>query len=251
MSLHRAIQRPINTLNLARISPKRGEVYHLRSLGQAGRSMRKYAESWVVAALQTGESVHWIDGASRINPARFLNRFPPDESNVHDHLHRLFIGRGFTVHQLATLIERLAREVSITGSPLVVIDAPISMHLDAQIGDHEARCLMRRLMEEVQSIATKQQTAIILITDKEPKSKRHQQLLRMVEQKSTQQLSEDRPLRGKGARCWLSHSPSGLSGMWPTTARSVTLFHAVERLKGVKSQGVSNPCTQDGRLEGS
>ena len=251
MSLHRAIQRPINTLNLARISPKRGEVYHLRSLGQAGRSMRKYAESWVVAALQTGESVHWIDGASRINPARFLNRFPPDESNVHGHLHRLFIGRGFTVHQLATLIERLAREVSITGSPLVVIDAPISMHLDAQIGDHEARCLMRRLMEEVQSIATKQQTAIILITDKEPKSKRHQQLLRMVEQKSTQQLSEDRPLRGKGARCWLSHSPSGLSGMWPTTARSVTLFHAVERLKGVKSQGVSNPCTQDGRLEGS
>ena len=251
MSLHRAIQRPINTLNLARISPKRGEVYHLRSLGQAGRSMRKYAESWVVAALQTGQSVHWIDGASRINPARFLNRFPPDESNVHGHLHRLFIGRGFTVHQLATLIERLAREVSITGSPLVVIDAPISMHLDAQIGDHEARCLMRRLMEEVQSIATKQQTAIILITDKEPKSKRHQQLLRMVEQKSTQQLSEDRPLRGKGARCWLSHSPSGLSGMWPTTARSVTLFHAVERLKGVKSQGVSNPCTQDGRLEGS
>ena len=213
--------------------------------------MRKYAESWVVAALQAGQSVHWIDGASRINPARFLNRFPPDESNVHDHLHRLFIGRGFTVHQLATLVERLAREVSITGSPLVVIDAPISMHLDAQIGDHEARCLMRRLMEEVQSIAIKQQTAIILITDKEPKSKRHQQLLRMVEQKSTQQLSEDRPLRGKGARCWLSHSPSGLSGMWPTTARSVTLFHAVERLKGVKSQGVSNPCTQDGRLEGS
>lgn len=249
MSLHRAIQRPINTLNLARISPKRGEVYHLRSLGHAGRSMRKYAESWVVAALQAGQSVHWIDGASRINPARFLNRFPPDESDVQEHLHRLFIGRGFTVHQLATLVERLAREVSITGSPLVIIDAPISMHLDGQIGDHEARCLMRRLMEEVQSIATKQQTAIILITDKEPKSKRHQQLLRMVEQQSTQQLSENRPARRKGARCWLSHSPSGLSGVWPTTSNSTTLFHAIERLKEIKTKEGSDPCMEGGRLE--
>jgi hypothetical protein len=211
--------------------------------------MRKYAESWVVAALQAGQSVHWIDGASRINPARFLNRFPPDESDVQEHLHRLFIGRGFTVHQLATLVERLAREVSITGSPLVIIDAPISMHLDGQIGDHEARCLMRRLMEEVQSIATKQQTAIILITDKEPKSKRHQQLLRMVEQQSTQQLSENRPARRKGARCWLSHSPSGLSGVWPTTSNTTTLFHAIERLKEIKTKEGSDPCMEGGRLD--
>jgi len=249
MSIQRAVQRSIKTLDLALIAPQRGEVYHLRGQGYAGKSMRKYAESWTATALRAGQNVHWIDGASRINPARILDHFPPTEPAAHEHLHRLFIGRGFTVHQLASLIERLAREVSITDAPLVIVDAPIAMHLDKQVGDHEARCLMRRLMFEVKSIAENQNVAVLLITSHHAKSKRHQQLLTMVERQSSRQLVERREKGGKDARRWLTHSPSGLSGTWPNPFGPMTLTRTIERLETNKQQESSPLCELDGQPE--
>lgn len=241
MPTQRAIQRPIKTLDLNQIAPQRGEVYHLRGEGYAGKSMRKYAESWTAAALRAGHNVHWIDGASRIDPARILDQFPSTEPAANEHLHRLFIGRGFTVHQLSSLIGRLTREVSITDAPLVIIDAPIAMHLDKQVGDHEARCLMRRLMLEVQSVAKIQNTAVLLITSHQAKSKRHQQLLTMVEHQASCQLVEHREARGKNARRWLIHSPSGLSGTWPNLLEPMTLARTVERLDKIKQLEASSP----------
>ena len=207
-------QREVN-LDHDVIAPRRGHVYHLRGHGHAGRSMRRYAEAWTVAALMQGECVHWIDGASRMNPARILNRIPVRDSSAREHLRRLYVGRGFTVHQLTTLVERLGREVSITAAPLVVIDAPIAMHLDRQVSDHEARCLMRQLIGELRSIAQRNNTAVLVITRHEAESKRHQQLLRMVERQATHQLLEHVQGRGRNVRRWLSHQPSGAIGRWP------------------------------------
>ena len=207
-------QREVN-LDHDVIAPRRGHVYHLRGHGHAGRSMRRYAEAWTVAALLQGECVHWIDGASRMNPARILNRIPVRDSSAREHLRRLYVGRGFTVHQLTTLVERLGREVSITAAPLVVIDAPIAMHLDRQVSDHEARCLMRQLIGELRSIAQRNNTAVLVITRHEAESKRHQQLLRMVERQATHQLLEHVQGRGRNVRRWLSHQPSGAIGRWP------------------------------------
>ena len=249
MSIQRSIQRSIKTLDLDLIAPQRGEVYHLRGQGYAGKSMRKYAESWTATALRAGQNVHWIDGASRIDPARLLHHFPPTEPAAHEHLHRLFIGRGFTVHQLSSLVERLAREVSITGAPLVIIDAPIAMHLDNQVGDNEARCLMRRLMFEVKSIAKNQNVAVLLITSHQAKSKRHQQLLTMVERQASHQLVEQREGRNKNARRWLTHSPSGLSGTWPNPLGPMTITRTVERLEMIKRQEASSLCKPDGQAE--
>ena len=207
-------QREVN-LNHDVIAPMRGHVYHLRGYGYAGQSMRRYAEAWTVAALMQGECVHWIDGVSRMNPARILNQFPVRDSSAGEHLRRLYVGRGFTVHQLTTLVERLGREVSITAAPLVVIDAPIAMHLDRQVSDHEARCLMRQLIGELRSIAQRNNTAVLVITRHEAESKRHQQLLRMVERQATHQLLEHVHGRGRNVRRWLSHQPSGAIGRWP------------------------------------
>ena len=153
MAISVPVQRGMTALNLRAIAPKRGEIYQLQGSGRVGSSMRKYAEIWAASALLRGECVHWVDGASRIDPARILAAFPPTESAPQEHLRRLFIGRGFTVHQLKILVERLAREVSITASPLVIIDGPIGMHLDRQVGDHEARCLMRRMVVNLQHLA--------------------------------------------------------------------------------------------------
>ena len=230
MTIPAPVQRGMTPLNLRAIAPKRGEIYQLQGTGRVGSSMRKYAENWAASALLRGECVHWIDGASRIDPARVLAAFPPTEPAPQEHLRRLFIGRGFTVHQLTTLVERLIREVSITASPLVIIDGPIGMHLDRQVGDHEARCLMRRMVANLQHLARMHQVAVIIITSNRPKSKRHQHLLSMVERRADQQLrqAEQTKLRNRGV---LVHQPTGAIGVWPTQRPFITLVQAIEQRK--------------------
>ena len=230
MTVNFPIQRSDAALDLTTIAPMRGGIYQLHGHGRAGQSMRKYAEAWTVAALMRGESVHWVDGASRIDPSRILKCFPSHEPSARDHLHRLFIGRGFTVHQLATLVERLPREVSITRSPLVVIDGPIAMHLDTQVGDHEARSLMRSISIQLQDLAEKNNTAVIVITATEPVSKRHQHLLAMIERRSSQHLSEQRIAKTDRSPRWLIHQPSGTSGMWPEPRVEKSLFRVFDQL---------------------
>ena len=227
MATYAPVQRREVNLNHDVIAPIRGHIYHLRGHGHAGRSMRRYAEAWTVAALMQGECVHWIDGASRMNPARILNQFPVGDSSAREHLRRLYVGRGFTVHQLTTLVERLGREVSITAAPLVVIDAPIAMHLDRQVSDHEARCLMRQLIGELRSIAQHNNTAVLVITRHEAESKRHQQLLRMVEQQATHQLLEHIHGRGRNVQRWLSHQPSGAIDQWPQHGTNLKRYSGV------------------------
>lgn len=220
----------MTALNLRAIAPKRGEIYQLQGSGRVGSSMRKYAEIWAASALLRGECVHWVDGASRIDPARILAAFPPTESAPQEHLRRLFIGRGFTVHQLTTLVERLAREVSITASPLVIIDGPIGMHLDQQVGDHEARCLMRRMVVNLQHLAKTHHVAVIIITSNQPKSKRHQHLLSMVERRANQQLqqAQQTTLRNRGV---LMHQPTGAIGVWPSQRPFITLVQSIGHKK--------------------
>ena len=220
----------MTALNLRAIAPKRGEIYQLQGSGRVGSSMRKYAEIWAASALLRGECVHWVDGASRIDPARILAAFPPTESAPQEHLRRLFIGRGFTVHQLTTLVERLAREVSITASPLIIIDGPIGMHLDRQVGDHEARCLMRRMVVNLQHLAKTHHVAVIIITSNQPKSKRHQHLLSMVERRANQQLqqAQQTTLRNCGV---LMHQPTGAIGVWPSQRPFITLVQSIEYKK--------------------
>lgn len=226
MTISVPVQRGMTALNLRTIAPKRGEIYQLQGSGRVGSSMRKYAEIWAASALLRGECVHWVDGASRIDPARILAAFPPTESAPQEHLRRLFIGRGFTVHQLTTLVERLAREVSITASPLVIIDGPIGMHLDRQVGDHEARCLMRRMVVNLQHLAKTHHVAVIIITSNQPKSKRHQHLLSMVERRANQQLqqAQQATLRNRGI---LIHQPTGAIGVWPSQRPFITLVQSI------------------------
>jgi hypothetical protein len=108
---------------------------------------------------------------------------------------------------------------------------------------------MRRLMFEVKSIAQNQDVAVLLITSHQAKSKRHQQLLTMVERQASRQLVEQREGRNKNGRRWLTHSPSGLSGTWPNPLGAMTLTRTVERLKKIKRQETSSLCKPDGQDE--
>lgn len=212
------------------IFPRTGTIYQLQGPGNSGKSMRDFAEAWTAITLMEGGYVHWIDGACRFNPARIINKFPHTLANAEKLLHGLFIGRGFTVHQFSHLIQRLQSELKITRAKLVVIDGPISMHLDSQINDYEARSLFRRSMDILLSIAENSNTKVVVITASRSYSKRHSNLLTMIKnRRHATLLGKRRKIKGE-AKMWLTHLPSGISGFRKRITKQENLYESVSRV---------------------
>ena len=212
------------------IIPRRGGIYRLCGSGFAGKSMRIYAEAWTAMALMNGQYVHWIDGACRFNPARVLACFPDSYPNANDLLHNLFIGRGFTVHQFTSLIDRVANELAITMAKLIIVDGPIVMHLDAQVKDREARTLLKRSMDKLNQIAVKNDVAVIVITAAKAHSKRHKMLLDIVDNHCNQSLLGRRRKIGSRGKMWLIHRPSGSCGFREEWQEQETLEQSYSRI---------------------
>ena len=173
------------------IIPRKGGVYRLCGSGFAGKTMRQYAEAWTAMALMNGQYVHWIDGACRFNPARILRCFPETLPEANSLLHNLFVGRGFTVHQFASLIQRITSELSITAAKLIVVDGPIVMHLDTQVKEREARTLLKRCMAKLTEVAEQNDIAVIVITAAKAYSKRHKALLDIVDKQCNQKFWQE------------------------------------------------------------
>ena len=212
------------------IIPRRGGIYRLCGSGFAGKTMRVYAEAWTAMALMNGQYVHWIDGACRFNPARVLACFPDSYPNANDLLHNLFIGRGFTVHQFTSLIDRVANELAITMAKLIIVDGPIVMHLDAQVKDREARTLLKRSIDKLNEIAVKNDVAVIVITAAKAHSKRHKMLLDIVDNHCNQSLLGRRRKIGSRGKMWLIHRPSGSCGFREEWQEQETLQQSYNRI---------------------
>ena len=230
MSGKRALRRLDAEIDETRIAPRRGGVYQLSGAGRSGKSMRVYAEAWAALALMAGEFVHWIDGATRFNPARVLRCIPESVPESNNLLRNLFVGRGFTVHQFASLIERLDGELKITGARFVVVDGPITMHLDPQVKEREARTLLRRCMDHLNHVAVKHNISVVVITESKPHSKRHSTLLQAVERRCNQRLL-GRVERVRGSKkMWFLHLPSGSSGFRKEAVEQETLEESFSRI---------------------
>ncbi|MEC7589236.1 MAG: hypothetical protein VX483_01695 [Candidatus Thermoplasmatota archaeon] len=212
------------------IIPRRGGIYRLCGSGFAGKTMRVYAEAWTAMALMNGQYVHWIDGACRFNPARVLACFPDTYPNANDLLHNLFIGRGFTVHQFTSLIDRVANELAITMAKLIIVDGPIVMHLDAQVKDREARTLLKRSIDKLNEIAVKNDVAVIVITAAKAHSKRHKMLLDIIDNYCNQSLMGRRRKIGNRRKMWLIHRPSGSCGFREEWQEQETLKQSYSRI---------------------
>lgn len=212
------------------IIPRRGGIYRLCGSGFAGKTMRVYAEAWTAMALMNGQYVHWIDGACRFNPARVLACFPDSYPNANDLLHNLFIGRGFTVHQFTSLIDRVANELAITMAKLIIVDGPIVMHLDAQVKDREARTLLKRSIDKLNQIAVNNDVAVIVITAAKAHSKRHKILLNIVDNHCNQSLLGRRRKIGSRGKMWLIHRPSGSCGFREEWQEQETLEQSYSRI---------------------
>ena len=219
-----------SVIDEVQILPRKGILYQLQGPGRSGKSMRSFAEAWTAMTLMNGDYVHWIDGACRFNPARIIRTFPETFPDAEQLLHGLFIGRGFTVHQFAHLIDRLQSEIKITKAKLIVIDGPISMHLDSQIGDYEARSLFRKMMILLRKIADENDVGIVVITSSNAYSKRHSNLLTIVRNRCQASLSGvRRKVRGE-EKMWLLHLPTKSSGYRKEITPQETLHESVSRI---------------------
>ena len=212
------------------ILPRKGMLYQLQGPGHSGKSMREFAEAWTAMTLMNGDYVHWIDGACRFNPARIIQTFPHTLPHCEQLLHGLFVGRGFTVHQFSHLVQRLQAEIKITKAKLIVVDGPLTMHLDPQIGNYEARSLFRKTIDLLKKIADENDVGIVLITSSKVHSRRHSHLLTMVKNRcQASLLGRRRRIQGQN-KMWLFHMPTRSSGYRKEITPQQTLHESISRV---------------------
>ena len=91
----------------------------LEGPGSFGKEVRAVVQSWSVLLLSQGHAVHWIDGGHRFDPSKFFPAMRSLNCSIEESLRRLYIGRGFTLHQLHALIVRVRHELALTKGPLI------------------------------------------------------------------------------------------------------------------------------------
>lgn len=212
------------------LQPVRGQLYHLSGPGRAGKSMRCVAEHWVTHALAQGEVVHWVDGACRIDPSRFIPRLEMLGADVEACLARLYLSRGFTLHQLDRQIERLPHELAITRAPMVVIDGLLAMHGDDAVSRLESRTLFRRHVGILRQLSGQHHAAVIAITGSSSPQHVDPRLLQHLHRHAQNHLKGSWNGGRRRRRLYLRHVRSGLRGHWrPFESPAQTHFRLTER----------------------
>jgi len=145
----------------------------LEGPGYFGKDGRLLAQYWTSILLSKGHAVHWIDGGHRFDPSRFFPAMRSLNCPIEDGLRRLYIGRGFTLHQLHALIQRVHHEVALTQASMIVVDGMLAMFLDEQIKRFEARSILRHCMTSLEEVG---RNCPIVLLDGKTMSSLHQQL---------------------------------------------------------------------------
>ena len=145
----------------------------LEGPGYFGKDGRVLAQHWTSILLSRGHAVHWIDGSHRFDPSGFFPSMRSLDCPIEDGLRRLYIGRGFTLHQLHALIQRIRHEVALTQASMIVVDGMLAMFLDEQIKRFEARSILRHCLAMLQDVAIQ---CPVIVLDGQATSNIHRQL---------------------------------------------------------------------------
>lgn len=145
----------------------------LEGPGYFGKDVRHVVQHWTAILLSQGHAVHWIDGGHRFDPSGFFPEMRSLNCHIEDGLRRLYIGRGFTLHQLHALISRVQHEAALTHASMIVIDGMLTMFLDDQIKRFESRSILRHCMASLEKLGHR---CPIVLLDGKTKSPLHQQL---------------------------------------------------------------------------
>ena len=159
--------------NIRKLQPPSKGITLLEGPGYFGKDVRAVAQHWTTAFLSEGHVIHWLDGSNRFDPTRFFSSLQSRNCNIEDGLRRLYIGRGFTLHQLHALIMRVRHEVVLTKASMLVIDGIMTMFLDEQIKRFEARSILRHCLAMLQDVATQ---CPVIVLDGQATSNIHRQL---------------------------------------------------------------------------
>ncbi len=159
------------------ISPKkliltRGITW-IEGPGYFGKEMRFIAQETAAILLSENKTVHWIDGVHRFNPSTFFEPLKNRNCGLEEGLRRLYIGRGFTLHQLHALILRVHQETMLTKASLVVVDGLLAMFLDDQIRRYEGRSILRHCLHSLENLS---KHCAVVIVDGHATNMLHKQL---------------------------------------------------------------------------
>ena len=145
----------------------------LEGPGSFGKEVRTVVQNWSALLLSQGHAVHWIDGGHRFDPSKFFPAMRSLNCSIEESLRRLYIGRGFTLHQLHALIVRVRHELALTKASLIVIDGMLAMFLDEQIKRFESRSILRHCLASLEDLA---RFCPVIILDGRTTTPLHQQL---------------------------------------------------------------------------
>ena len=220
----------------------------LEGPGYFGTDGRLLAQHWTSILLSKGHAVHWIDGGHRFDPTGFFPSMRSLDCPIEDGLRRLYIGRGFTLHQLHALIRRVRHEVALTQASMIVVDGMLAMFLDEQIKRFEARSILRHCMASLEEVG---RNCPIVLLDGKTTSPLHQQLKHTIRPYVCHRL--------KGT--WGDREKTTLRLTSPTGVYDVTMkqpshalaqqqlnhFTSIDPTEQLAAQAVALPTIQTGR----
>ncbi len=218
-----------NVIDLMQVQPQSGQLYHLAGPGHSGRSMRVIAEHWVAWVLMQGEAVHWIDGACRIDPSRLIPLLESLNADVEACLARLYLSRGFTLHQLDGQLSRLSDELKITRAPMLVVDGLLTMHQDDAIRRLESRSMLRRHLNLLERIVKIHNTAVMVITEAQSTCPHQERRIRSIYRRAQNRLRGTWRGGKRSRTLHLHHPQTGTQGRWLPTHQPQTRFQIKPR----------------------
>ena len=180
-------------------------IIMFKAPGREGKTVLPLIEQFVAFKLAQGEYVHWIDGACRIDPSRLIPFLKSMNAPIEASLSRLFLSRGFTLHQLHAQLERLPSELAITQSTTVIIEGMLCMHEDPQINPCESRALFRRQCQLLKMMIHQQPTQLMMVLGSSRNNYRHPEFITQLERLSKTMIQGYWKGRGKNRQLWLLH----------------------------------------------
>ncbi len=130
------------------------------------RSTRYLTRRMICEELAKGRPVHWIDGGMGLDPSKLIRPLARKKRGIEvlDNLHAC---RGFTAHQMAEIIKRLASESpndeNLVKGRLIVISDLASMFADTQVKRAEGSAMLKESLSNIQYIA-KKWNSLVLVT---------------------------------------------------------------------------------------
>lgn len=143
-------------------SPKVGEMLLIEG---SKRSTRYLTKSMICEELTKGRPVHWIDGGMGLDPSTLIRPLARKKRGC-EALDNLHACRGFTAHQMAEIVKRLAFEFpddeNLVKGRLIVISDLASMFADTQVKRAEGSAMLKKSLSHIQDIANKYDSLVLV-----------------------------------------------------------------------------------------